>query len=334
MKGGLAMMLVAVLRAKAEGLTPAGDVVLAVLSDEEAGGDFGAGFLVERHAEEFRDIRYAIGEFGGFPLYIGRKKFYTIQIAEKQICWMRATVRGPSGHASQPMRGGASAKLGRLLVQLDESILPPHITPVARMMIEKMASALPFHAGFVLRQVLKPSVMKYVLRWLGERGKLFEPLLRNTVNATTVRGGEKTNVIPGEIVVELDGRLLPGYGPQDMIQELRRIVDKDVEIEIVRCDVGTGKPEMGMFRMLADILVEGDSDCVPLPLLLTGSSDARFFKRLGIQTYGFLPMNLPESFNFVQFIHGADERIPVEALTFGARAMYKVLERYSFSVDL
>lgn len=78
MKAGLAMLLAAFLRAKAEGLTPAGDIVLAILCDEEAGGNYGAKYLVENHAEQFEGIRYAIGEFGGFSMYIGRQKFYPI----------------------------------------------------------------------------------------------------------------------------------------------------------------------------------------------------------------------------------------------------------------
>jgi len=93
MKGGVAMMLAAFLRAKAEGLIPAGDIVLAILSDEEAGSDYGANYLVENHAEQFEGIRYAIGEFGGFPLYIGQQQFYAIQVAQKQFCWMKLILR-------------------------------------------------------------------------------------------------------------------------------------------------------------------------------------------------------------------------------------------------
>lgn len=83
MKGGIAMMLAAFLRAKAEGLTPTGDVVLAILSDEEAGGACGAKYLVENHADEFEGIQYAIGEFGAFVLHMGHKRFYPIQVAVK-----------------------------------------------------------------------------------------------------------------------------------------------------------------------------------------------------------------------------------------------------------
>ena len=331
MKGGVAMMLAALLRAKAEGLTPAGDVVLAIVCDEEAGGDYGVKYLVEEHPEQFEGIHYALGEFGGFPLYVGPRKFYLIQVAEKQICFIKATVRGPGGHGSLPMRGGAMAKLARLLQRLDQHRLPVHITPVARQMVEAMASALPFPLGIVLRQLVNPILTDTVLNLLGEKGRMFEPLFHNTVNATMVHGGEKVNVIPSEITVALDGRLLPGYTPDDLIAELRPIIGDEVELELVRHDPGPAEPDMGMFDLLAGILREADPNGIPMPLLLSGTTDARFFSRLGIQTYGYTPMNLPPEFNFAQLAHAADERIPVDAVDFGANAIYKVLQRYGKS---
>jgi len=314
MKGGLAMMLAAFLRAKAEGLNPAGDIVLAILSDEEGGGDYGAKFLVDNHAKQFEGIRYALSEFGGFPMHFGGQKFYLIQVAEKQICWMKATMRGPGGHGSLPMRGGTMAKLGQLLQQLDKHSLPVHVTPVTRQMIEAIAQA--FHTDF-----------DSMLELLDQTP--FEPLLHNTANPTVVHGGEKINVIPSKIVLELDGRLLPGFGPEDMIAELRQIIGDEVELEVVRFDPGPpAEPDMGFFDVLAGILREADQSGKPLPLLMPAVSDARFFSQLSIQTYGFLPMKLPADFNFMQTIHAEDERIPVESVTFGAEAIYKALQRY------
>ena len=328
MKGGVAMMLAAFLRAKKERLKLPGDVVLAIVSDEEAFGDFGAKFLVENHPDLFDGIRYAIGEFGGFSFYVGKKKFYPIMIAEKQVCWIKATVRGPAGHGSLPARGGAMAKLARLLQKLDKKRLPVHITPTTRLIFRTMASALGGLNGLILGQLTTPALTNIVLNLLGERGHVFDPMLHNTVNATVLHGGDKFNVIPSEVYVELDGRLLPGYEPDDMIAELRQIIGRDVELEVLRFDPGPDEPDMGLFETLADILREFDPKGIPLPLLLSAVSDARFFSRLGIQTYGFLPMPLPEDFNFSQTIHAADERIPIEALDFGANAIYEVLKRF------
>jgi acetylornithine deacetylase/succinyl-diaminopimelate desuccinylase-like protein len=167
-----------------------------------------------------------------------------------------------------------------------------------------------------------------MLNVLRSKGRAFEPMLHNTVNATIVRGGEKINVIPSEVTVELDGRLLPGYAPTDMIAELRRLVGDDVEFGVISHDPGPSEPDMGLFDTLSGILSEADPDGIPVPLLLPAFTDARFFSRLGIQTYGFLPMKLPAGFNFNETIHAADERIPAEALNFGADAIYKALKRF------
>jgi acetylornithine deacetylase/succinyl-diaminopimelate desuccinylase-like protein len=85
---------------------------------------------------------------------------------------------------------------------------------------------------------------------------------------------------------------------------------------------------MGLFNTLADILREADPEGMPVPLLVPFATDACFFGRLGIQTYGFTPMKLPRGLNLWDLAHGADERIPVDAVQFGADAIYKLLQRY------
>jgi acetylornithine deacetylase/succinyl-diaminopimelate desuccinylase-like protein len=329
MKGGVAMMLSAVLWAKAEQVQLPGDVVLAIVCDEERLGDHGAGFLVETHPELFSGIRYALGEFGGFSLSIGKRRFYPIQVAEKQICWLRVRFDGPGGHGSMPVRGGAMAKLARFLHRLDSRSLPIHVTPPARVMFETMASALGGPSGLVMRQLLNPVLSGSMLRLLGQRQRLFAPLLRNTVSPTMLNGSGNVNVIPDEVTVDLDGRLLPGFEPDDLIRELRTIGGDEGQFEVVRFDRGTSRVDMGLFGTLTDILKEADIEAVPCPLLVSGVTDGRFFSRLGIQTYGFLPMSLPEEFNFMETVHATNERIPVEAVEFGTRAVYQALQRFS-----
>lgn len=331
MKGGVAMMLAAVLRAKAEGLVPPGDVILAILSDEELGTHsvYGARYIVENHAALFKGCKYAIGEFGGFTFYLGEKRFYPIMVAEKQVCVVGVTVRGPSGHPlSSIVRGGTIAKLGHLLQQLDKNRLPVHITPMVRQMYEAIASAVPSPANVVLGQLLDPSQTDRVLELLGTQGQTIEPLMRNTVSVTAVHSGEAGNVIPSEAVATLVGGLLPGFSPDDLVAELQSIVGDEIEFEVIRYDPGPAESDMWLFDTLADILREADPDGTPCPIVLSGITDARLFSKLGIQTYGFLPMNLPSDFNFVETLHAADERIPVEALAFGTEAIYKVLQRF------
>jgi acetylornithine deacetylase/succinyl-diaminopimelate desuccinylase-like protein len=62
--------------------------------------------------------------------------------------------------------------------------------------------------------------------------------------------------------------------------------------------------------------------------MITGSTDARFFSRLGIRTYGFIPMQLPEDMTFFSIAHMPNERIPLESLEFGSKAIFQAMQRF------
>jgi len=328
MKGGVAMMLAALLRARAERLEPAGDVILCALADEENMSPYGADWLTREHADLFTGVRHAIGEFGGFTMHAGGRRFYPIQVAEKQVCTVRATLRGAPGHGSIPVRGGAMSKLASMLRALDRRRLPVHVTPVTRQMVEAMAGELGGAQATALRLLLRPPLTDRLLDRMGERARVLDPILHNTVSATSLSGSDKFNVIPGEVAVVLDGRLLPGFSPQDLLDELHGLIGRDVALEVIRHDPGPPEPDLALFGMLAAILEQADPGSKGVPLLMPGVSDGRFFARLGIQTYGFTPMRLPADFNFWSGVHGADERIPADAVEFGTRAIGEALRRH------
>jgi len=329
MKGGVAMMIDAFLRAARGEIQPRGDVILAVLSDEENGGDFGARFLAQKHAELFEGVKHAIGEFGGASQTIGGRRFYPIQVAEKQMCWMRGRVRGPGGHGALGVRGSAMGKTGRILARLDSGRLPVHVTPVARAWIEGMADALPRPQSLVLRTLLDPRLAEVTLRAPIPQLRLLDRALRNTVSPTIIHGGEKINVIPSQIDLELDGRLLPGFEPEDIISEIHTLVGPELELEVIRHDPYPAEPDLSQLPALWAILRELDPDAVPVPMLQVGVTDGRFFASIGIQTYGFLPLDLPDSFEFTKLIHAADERVPADSVRFGAEAVARSVARYS-----
>lgn len=324
------MTLCAFLRACSEGFTPPGDVLLVFLCDEESGGALGASYLVQEHPELFTGVRYAIGEVGGFTFHLVGRSFYPIMVSEKRMCMVRAIVRGPAHHAaSMVVHGGTAAKLGYLLTRLDQGHSPVHLTPTARKMIETISSHSPFPAGLVLRQLLSPALADSVLNMLGSSGQALYPLLHNTWNVTMIHGGEQTAGTPAEASAELFAMLLPGYSPEDLVTELRHLAGDGVEFEITHPgDPIPAEADMGMFDTLCEIIREGDPQGIPTPLLLTTPTDARTFDRLGIQTYGFQPMKLPPEVEMASLAHGADERIPVEAINFGTEALYKLLHRF------
>ncbi|HEY1687288.1 MAG TPA: M20/M25/M40 family metallo-hydrolase [Solirubrobacteraceae bacterium] len=330
MKGGVAMMLGAVLRLAESAEPPPGDLLLCVLSDEEALGAYGARFVVEEHPELFEGVRHALGEFGGARTDMAGLSAYPIQVGEKQPCWMRATIRGPGGHGSIPMRGGAMAKLAELLGALNTRRLPVHVTEIPRSMIQTLAAALPVGGRDLADALLDPERTDATLDLLGEAGLTLDPMFHNTVNATVVHGGAKVNVIPSEVQLELDGRLLPGQTAEDLFRELRELVgDEGLELETTSYEPGSSKADLSLMPLLSDVLTVADPGAVPLPMLMPGFTDGRFFARLGIQTYGFLPMRLPAEMKFASLIHAADERVPAEEIGWGTERICEVLARYS-----
>jgi acetylornithine deacetylase/succinyl-diaminopimelate desuccinylase-like protein len=328
MKGGVAMLVSALLRTVADG-SPAGDIILALTSDEEAGSELGAKFLVAEHGEEFTGVRHAISEFGGAPQWISGRPIYPIQVAEKQACTIRATIRGSGGHPSIRVPGTAVDKLGRFLARLARRRLPVHIPVTTRLMLNSIAEALPLTQRLLLPLLLNPALTDRVLALLGEEGRSLDPLLHNTATATVVRGGEKSNVIPTEVSVELDGRVLPGQTPADLRRELEALAPEVDDFELIREEPAVpAEPDLSLLPLLAGIVREREPKASTFPLLLPGYTDARCFSRLGIQTYGFLPLRTPRGFPAEHLIHAPDERVPAEAVRFGADCVCEAIRRY------
>jgi acetylornithine deacetylase/succinyl-diaminopimelate desuccinylase-like protein len=136
------------------------------------------------------------------------------------------------------------------------------------------------------------------------------------------RSGER------EIQVEMDARLVPGAAPDELLRELREVAGPDVELAVDRFDPGPSTVDMSAFEVFAGVLREADPEGAPVPMVLGGVTDGRFFARLGIQTYGFLPMRFPPDLDFSPLIHAADERVPVGEVGWGAERIGEAIARY------
>jgi acetylornithine deacetylase/succinyl-diaminopimelate desuccinylase-like protein len=76
--------------------------------------------------------------------------------------------------------------------------------------------------------------------------------------------------------------------------------------------------------MKAALLAE-DPGAAVLPYCLSGGTDNKALKQLGITGYGFAPLRLPADLDFAPLFHGVDERVPVDAVRFGARVLQRLL---------
>jgi acetylornithine deacetylase/succinyl-diaminopimelate desuccinylase-like protein len=328
MKVGAVMYADAIVRAHHADTPPAGDIIFCALADEENGGEYGARFLVEQHPEIFADVKYAIGEFGGFPKILAGKRFRPIQIAERIPVRFEVTVTGPSGHGSLRVRGGTTAKLGAVLQALDSEKLPVHVTDATRIMLGALIANSSGATKLALQCLLVPATAGPALTVLKDLAA-FEGLLRNTASPTIIRAGDKLNVHPAKASVILDGRMLPGCTPEEMQAEIEAVVGPDATVTFTTEGHPTNRPiDMALFPTLAAVLVDSYPDSIPIPFLLPAVTDGRWFGTLGIQHYGFMPLDMPDEFSFTELVHAANERVPVAAVAKGADAVFDLIQRY------
>lgn len=330
MKGGLAGMLAAMLRLKANGTPPAGDVLLAVVADEEHGSAVGARFLVQEHPDLFDGVAYAVGEDGGASLDLGgQRRLHPIVVAEKRAVWLRLTLRGPAGHASRvPSQNATPYQLTRLLNALDGGGLGLRSTLVGARMLTELAAAFPGPTGDALLRFRDDPTDADALDAFAERDALYlRSVSQHTAIPTVVRGGSATNVVPGEISVDIDGRLLPGtFGTPDFIQALKDRAGLSMDVEVLVEGEMMPEPQFGPFyHRLAEVLSKADPDGIPVPMMTTASTDARLFPQLGIASYGWMPLLLPAGSHYRDLLHAPNERVPVPALEFGAKCFEELM---------
>ena len=327
MKNADAVLLALAWEWARSGRRPRRDVVLAFTADEEDTAEFGSRWLVERHPGLFEGCTEAIGESGAFTFHAAGQRLYPIASAERGTAWLRLTARGRAGHGSKPNEANAVTRLAAAVARIGAYRWPVRLIPTVRAAIEAIAAA----AGTRLPDgVLDGGVTaEELLALLGPAGALVAGTVRNSANPTMLSAGYKVNVIPGEAVGYVDGRVLPGFE-----QEFRAVLDEltqrdgpEVSWEYAHEERPLEAPLHApvMARMAAALLAE-DPGSIVVPYCMSGGTDAKQFSRLGLTCYGFTPLVLPEGYDYYAMFHGTDERIPLSALEASVRIMDRFLE--------
>jgi acetylornithine deacetylase/succinyl-diaminopimelate desuccinylase-like protein len=319
MKDMDAMILAVIRQRLAEGRRPQRDIVLAFLADEEAGGNQGAGWLVDNHPDLFEGVTEAISEVGGFSVTIGGRRLYLIQTAEKGIAWMRLTARGRAGHGSMLNPDNAVTTLAEAVGRLGRHEWPVRETEAAFAFLREACAALGIE--------FTPDDLSTVLAKLGPISRMVGATTTHTINPTVLNAGYKVNVVPQVATAQVDGRFVPGY-EEEFFSEVDALLGPNVQREFVNHHIAVETTFDGdlVAAMSAAVLAHDPAGRL-VPYCLSGGTDAKSFTRLGIRNFGFAPLRLPADLDFSGMFHGVDERVPVDALQFGARVLDDFLDR-------
>jgi acetylornithine deacetylase/succinyl-diaminopimelate desuccinylase-like protein len=313
MKDMDAMMLAVVRQRLREGRAPARDIVLAFTADEEAGGTWGARWLVDNNPGLFEGATEAIGEVGGFSLTLGRQRVYLLQTAEKGMAWLRLTAHGRAGHGSMVQPDNAVTELAEAVGRLGRHEWPTRLIPSVQAFLEGACDALGIE--FI------PTDPSQALSKIGPVSRIIGATLRNTVNPTVLRAGYKVNVVPQTATAEIDGRFLPGY-EEEFFAELDGVLGPGVTREIIHSDIAVETtPDGDLYDAMTSALLAEDPEARVIPYCVSAGTDAKSFSRLGLRCFGFAPLQLPADLDFSGMFHGVDERVPVDGLRFGVRVL-------------
>jgi acetylornithine deacetylase/succinyl-diaminopimelate desuccinylase-like protein len=312
-------MLIALARAwSSSGHRPSRDLVFLFIPDEEAGGTHGSHWIVDHRPDILEGVSEGVSEVGGFSLTLpDSRRLYLIQTAEKGIAWMRLVAEGVAGHGSAIAADNAVAEVAAAVTRVAGHRWPVQLSPTAQHMVAAIGEA------FGLELALDDPTA--LAAQLGPAARFIGAGTRNTANPTMLQAGYKANVIPGEASAVVDGRYVPGQ-EHAFLAEIDRLIGPRVRREFINHDVALEADfEVPVVDAMRVALEAEDPGSLVAPYILSAGTDAKAFSRLGVEGYGFSPLRLPPDLDFTALFHGVDERVPIDSVTFGVRALDRFL---------
>lgn len=317
----------------AEVAPPPGDLVFIATADEEAGGFLGAKWLIDNHPDVV-DCQYILTEVAYPPIQTNTGPSYPVSVSEKGPYWRRLTAKGIPGHGSQPHgRENAVIDLGRAIARLAESPTPVEITSEWRATVEALGLGEEISSA-----LLDPDKIDGAIEALAAAdplmARLAHALTHLTVSPNVVEGGIKANIIAESGTAEIDIRTLPGQDETTVDDHLRKALGSDLydrlEVEPIMDYPAGSSPAAGpLWEAVGDGLEQVAGTRRRFPNLISGTTDARFFRSRGVVAYGaavFDDRIAPGE--FASMFHGHNERISEDSIGLTADFLATTISRF------
>ncbi len=313
----------------ASGFVPAGDVYIASSCTEEFSGP-GAPATVEYLKSQGVKPSLVLDE-GGMILespMAGVKGLYAmVGVVEKGYADVKFTARSNGGHASAPGKNTPLVRLGRFMADIEDH--PPFERQLSPTM-EEMFKRLAPNMGFGLKTVLsnlwlfKPVLLQALPGINASAGAMTQ----TTLAFTTARGSDGLNVLPQEAYVTGNMRLIHHQPGPESFEAVRKIAAKyDIETEVLYEDAPC--PVVGyeskQFKLIEDVTAQVYPGIQVSPYVMTGGTDAKFYKDICPHCIRFAPLFIDEQ----QYgsVHGLNENIFQGALPHGVDFYKQVIAR-------
>ena len=298
-------------------------IEMMVNPDEEAGGENGATWMVNKHWDAI-DPAFAFNEGGeGAPDWLGvTGTTFLVAVSEKRVNWLHVSIRGKGGHGSVPKPDNPNLILINALHRLLENQPPIRITRIFADAMESVAPLEPFPASFELAHLDWPGMARAAAAGVLSPYNI-QALMRDTISLTMLNAGFKVNVVPTVAEAGLDCRLLPGTDADAFLKHLREQLGAgDFKIDYIqRPDEAPPSPTSGeAWDAIKRVVASDFKGALVVPWMTTGGTDSRMLRAKGVPAYGFVPVILDSG--EIARIHGDDERLSVDNLNRGIKATY------------
>jgi acetylornithine deacetylase/succinyl-diaminopimelate desuccinylase-like protein len=305
------------------------DVIFLADDDEEQGGDASIKAVIAKHWDKIA-AGFAINEEGrviaknGKPLYVG------IQTSEKVSMNVTVICTGTSGHASMPRPDNAVIHLSQAIAKIGDYETPIKFIPETERFFEQLARVEDDETAKWIRALEQPSRQSLAVKRVSEMNPAWNSMMRDTIAPTMLEAGVRLNVIPSEARANLNIRLLPGDSINDVLADLKKVVnDPQIRFEIVG-NGGTPSPpsslESPLYKTIQLASEQEFPGIVTMPYMSTGATDSAQLRLHNVQAYGLLPFPLAEE--DVLRMHADDERIPLDSFRKGVEFLYRIVNDF------
>ena len=327
MKGAGISHLISFIRLHRENKKLNRDLVFLATADEEAGGLYGAGWMIENHPEVFEGAGYLINE-GGSGLKIDNDTVFSIEVTQKVPVWLRLTATDEPGHGSSPRATSSVSRIVHALNLIRENPFPARIIPAVDKYFKSLSLNMSGENAEAFANIKDAIRQDGFLERLQEFSPSYHALTRDTCSLTMLRGSQKINVVPPVAQAEVDCRMLPDRSSDEFIKDFNDLIEPaGVKVELVLAFApAVSSTSSEFFQHIKLITASMHPGSRVAPAVSTGFTDSHFTRELGIDSYGFNPIIFnPNDFSGV---HGNNERVNISDYLQGTEDLHQIVSQF------
>ena len=238
---------------------------------------------------------------------------FDIEVTQKVPVWLRLVAVDNPGHGSMPQTTSATGQLVEALERIRTNPFPARIVPAVDVLFKGLSETMIGDQKAAFAHMALAIEEPGFLAELQARSPYHHALTRDTCSITRFGASPKINVVPPTAWAEIDCRMLPDRPAEDFIADVASLLEGlDVKIELIMAFTpAVSSTDSILYVAIRDVMLELYPEAHVIPGVTTGFTDSHFTRDLGIDSFGFSPLIMPQS--EMNRIHGNDERVEIAA---------------------